>query len=75
MGQVLVGGLWNLTICAKGVSTLDLPRQWTLGFWKSSGVQVLVMSSFFLVVLRRTGGETGFGCNWRSEFSGYALVA
>lgn len=27
VGQVLVGGPLNLSICAKGVSTLDLPRQ------------------------------------------------
>lgn len=44
LGQVLIGVPWNVAIYGKGVSTPDLPKQWTLDFWKGSGVQVLVMS-------------------------------
>lgn len=32
VGQILVGGPWNVGICGKGASIADLPGQWAFGF-------------------------------------------
>ena len=43
MGQVLIGGPWDLAICGKRMSVPDLPGEGTLGFPEGSGVLVPVM--------------------------------
>lgn len=69
VGQVLAGGSWNLAICGKRASTLDLPEHRTLGFWKGFGVQVPVMPWSFGSMVGVRGQDCGAECTWRSESS------
>ena len=59
VGQLLIGGPWNLAIYSKGASTLNLPGERPLAFWKSSSVQVLVISWSFGSVYVCVSSELG----------------
>lgn len=69
--QVLIGGPRNLATYDKGASTPHLPGQWTLSFWKSSSVQVSIVSCSFDSTLE---GECGEEWNTKLWFQASWLV-
>ena len=58
VGQVLIEGLWNVAICGKGTSALDLPKQWIPASERVC-VQVLVISWSFGSVYVCVSSELG----------------